>query len=66
MTKFVTPDDELVTVCAACLTASCWRGLLMCESELGEGVVRTVAELDELGLEHPQNYRRLDVECDAA
>ena len=64
MTDFVIPDEDLVTVCAACLTASCWLGLSPCADEIGEGVTRTVAELDALGLEHPSNYR--PAEADAA
>lgn len=64
MTNSVTPDD-LVTVCAACLTASCWQGRFMCDEAYDADITtRTVAELDQLGREHPENYRR--VEADAA
>ena len=64
MTEFVTPQAE-VTVCAACLTASCWRGMFMCDEAFYADVrTMTVAELDRLGREHPSNYRQ--VETDAA
>ena len=43
-----------VTVCAACLKASCWQGLFYCdEYRTADIVEKTVAELMALGLEHP-------------
>lgn len=50
-------DARLVTVCAACLTASCWHGEFMCsESRYADITKKTVAELDSLHREHPDNY----------
>lgn len=47
----------LVVVCDACLTAACWHGEHMCQRSRSAGLTtRTVAELDALGLEHPENY----------
>lgn len=47
-------DSRLVTVCDACLQATCWQGEFYCESYKTAGTVeKTVAELRELGLEHP-------------
>lgn len=49
--------QRLVTVCAGCLMASCWHGRFMCdESDLVGTVEKTVAELDALGREHPDQY----------
>jgi hypothetical protein len=46
-----------VTVCDACLTASCWHGEHLCQKSRSAGLTkRTVAELDALGREHPDNY----------
>jgi len=53
----VTNPDRKVTVCAACLTASCWHGEFMCEaSRTADVTTRTVRELRALGREHPSNY----------
>lgn len=44
--------DKLITVCAACLTAACWQGVLMCDAATTADVVeKTVAELRQLGRE---------------
>lgn len=49
--------DRIVTVCSACLTASCWHGEMMCEDSRGAGTVSMPArELDKLGREHPSAY----------
>lgn len=51
--------STLVTVCAACLHASCWQGAFYCEDYISAGTVeKTVAELQtlrKLGVvrEHP-------------
>jgi hypothetical protein len=46
-----------VTVCDACLQASCWHGTFMCERAHNAGITtRNVAELDSLGREHPSHY----------
>lgn len=50
-------EDRVVTVCAACLRASCWHGEFYCERAVGAGIRRMrVSELDALGKEHPSNY----------
>ena len=52
-------NNELVTVCAACLTASCWHGEFYCDKYKSANITkRTRAELDAMGLEHPDNYSR--------
>jgi hypothetical protein len=46
-----------VTVCDACLTASCWHGTFPCQRSRDSGTTtRTVGELDGLGQEHPSHY----------
>jgi hypothetical protein len=51
------PNDRLVTVCAACLCASCWHGEFMCYEAIGANTVqRTVGELRKLNREHPSAY----------
>lgn len=50
-------DDRLVTVCSACLCASCWHGEFMCWQAGGASTVqRTVRELKALNREHPSHY----------
>lgn len=52
-------QDRRVTVCDACLTASCWHGVFMCDRAQSAGTTeRTVAELEALGREHPSHYSR--------
>ena len=51
-------DDELVTVCSACLTASCWNYEFCCEEYRTAGTVeKTVRELIELDREHPDHWK---------
>jgi hypothetical protein len=51
------PKDRVITVCSACLCASCWHGEFMCqESGVAGTVEKTVRELDALGREHRSNY----------
>lgn len=53
-------DQRKVTVCSACLTASCWHGAFYCDDYKTAGTVeKTVAELRALDLEHP-TYWTLD------
>lgn len=53
--------SRLVTVCAECLTAACWRGIFMCQKARDADVTRkTVAELEALGLESADYYARND------
>ena len=43
-----------VTVCASCLKASCWQGAYLCDWADSSGTTeRTVEQLRELDLEHP-------------
>jgi hypothetical protein len=50
-------ERRLVTVCSACLQASCWRGIFMCEQSRTAGTTqRRVAELRELNREHPSYW----------
>ena len=50
-------NERMVTVCDACLTASCWHGEHLCQRSLTAGITqRTVGDLHRLGLEHPDNY----------
>ena len=44
--------SETVTVCSACLRASCWQGGAFCGESLGAGTVeKTIDELRALDLE---------------
>lgn len=54
----VTEDKtRKVTVCSDCLRACCWQGIFMCDTARGASTVeKTVAELDELDLEHADYY----------
>jgi len=45
-------QNETVTVCDACLQASCLQGIFMCEKAYSAGTVeKTIAELEKLALE---------------
>jgi len=44
----------MITVCSACLCASCWQGEFRCKDYLTAGTVqKTREELEKLKLEHP-------------
>lgn len=46
-----------VTVCSACLRASCWHGEFMCSEARSAGTREMAAsDLDALGKEHPSHY----------
>ncbi len=46
-------DTRLVTVCSACLCASCWQGEFYCDDYRIAGTVeKTVEELKQLNLEN--------------
>ncbi len=48
---------DKITVCDACLQASCWQGEFMCDKSRGAGTVeKSKAELERLGLEHPSYW----------
>ena len=56
-TKPLDGGDREVTVCDRCLMACCWQGLLMCDCAKGAGTrLMTVAQLTELGREHPSYW----------
>lgn len=49
--------DYDVTVCAACLMASCWHGVWLCQEARSAGLTtRTARELDALHREDPSYY----------
>ena len=51
--------DYVVTVCAACLTASCWHGEFMCQRAANASVTtRLASELRALGREHSDHFSR--------
>jgi hypothetical protein len=55
-------SERLVTVCSACLTASCWQYVFLCDKHKSAGTVqKTVAQLRALGLEH-HSYWKSDEE----
>jgi hypothetical protein len=55
-------DDYLVTVCASCLTASCWHYVFVCSNYQTAGIRDIPAsELRKLGKEHPDNYSREEI-----
>lgn len=50
-------EEPTITVCAACLMASCWQGVWLCEEARQADITqKTVAELTALGLEHPDYW----------
>ena len=49
--------DELITVCASCLCASCWHGEFYCEDYKTANLVKkTRAELVSADREHPDHF----------
>lgn len=49
--------DRLITVCSACLRASCWHGEFYCEQYKTAGLLEvTESTLDKLNREHPSYY----------
>lgn len=59
MTRSTPTEDRTrrVTVCSACLCASCWHGIFSCQGYQDADVADlSVAELDALGREHPSYY----------
>lgn len=55
-------DDTLVTVCDACLCASCWQHKFVCDSAFRAGTKKMrVGELRKLNREHP-DYWKTDAE----
>ena len=51
-------DDDLITVCAVCLQASCWQGIFMCQQSQNANIVqKTRRELKALRREHPDYWK---------
>lgn len=51
------PQDYLVTVCAACLTASCWHGDFYCQKHKTASTrLMRASELQALDRENPDHY----------
>lgn len=49
--------DQVVVVCSACGTASCWHGDFYCDESRGADIEKTTrGVLDTKGLEHPSHY----------
>lgn len=50
-------ENPLITVCDACLQASCWHGIFMCDRSQSAGITqKRRSELEQLGLEHPDYW----------
>jgi hypothetical protein len=55
--------QRLITVCDACLKASCWHMVFPCGDYQTAGTTqKTARELRKLDLEHPDYYSRKEVE----
>lgn len=55
--------QRLVTVCDACLKASCWRGLFLCDDYVHAGTIDlSVSTLREIGREDPGYWTELAYE----
>lgn len=53
-------NQETITVCDKCLTASCWHYEFMCDDAINAGTTeKTIEELKELALEHPENWKNI-------
>ncbi len=51
--------DYWVTVCSACLTASCWHGEVYCDyAKFASTVEKRASELRKLGHEHADHFSR--------
>lgn len=50
-------DQRTVTVCSACLRASCWQGHFYCDdAKSARTVEKTVSELATVAREHPSYW----------
>ena len=55
----VTSETDMVTVCDACMQASCAQGIFFCVEYQSAGMKEvSVAELRGLKLEHPDYWRK--------
>jgi hypothetical protein len=51
-------DNDLITVCSACVQASCWQGNFMCQDSKHAGILQvTRRKLKTLCLEHPSYWK---------
>jgi hypothetical protein len=51
-------SKKTITVCSACLQASCWQGKFYCDNYQTAGTKEmTIAELRKLKLEHPSYWK---------
>lgn len=58
-----TQHERLITVCSACLTASCWHYEFICDEYRMAGIVKKGEyELNRLHLEHPDNYSKAKID----
>lgn len=52
----MTPEPR-IDVCDKCFRRSCWDGIAMCDEARNAGLVKkTVAQLRQLAVEHPDYY----------
>ena len=59
--------QETITVCSACLQASCWQGIFFCEDYTRAGTVEKRREaLKALTLEHSDDWKNCMCTPDAA
>lgn len=57
------PPERTITVCSACLCASCFQGELYCDNyKTADTVEITIADLYCMGLEDPSYWREMDGE----
>jgi ABC-type oligopeptide transport system substrate-binding subunit len=55
--------ERLITVCSACLCASCWHMVFPCSDYRTAGTVqKTATQLRRHGREHPDYFSRKEVE----
>jgi hypothetical protein len=53
--------EKLITVCAACLRASCWQGVYYCDEASNSATVQLPrSKLIALRREHPSFWRTCD------
>jgi hypothetical protein len=52
------PDSRIITVCDACLQASCWQGIFYCNDYKTAGIRKiTVRELRQISKESPSYWK---------
>ena len=51
-------SGRVITVCSACLQASCWQGVFYCDDYKIAGTIKYAeSELRALNLEHPDYWK---------